>query len=291
MPMRRSGFTLIELLVVISIIALLIAILLPAMGEAREKARQVVCATQLRQVYIALDTYANDSNEYYMGVQSLGRDHSFINYAYSGHQWMADATSVYPDYIGDRSVLLCPSGERRDNNQWPKMHTASWTEWSASTCWTFYSFHAGFGRNHNVPTVGYDGQIGDANRFRGILYGQYTRRAEGFFYNYRRDNQRQPRNSYAAQRTDSIMVMDIQRPPRDVYTGTHGRKPFSNHKRTDGISARGANAAFKDGSVRWMNLSPLWYRSDLADFRYATSCYAEASLPQYVDEAVADIWR
>ena len=58
MSKHRNGFTLVELLVVIGIIGLLISILLPALGRAREKAKAVQCATQLRQRGLGLQVYA-----------------------------------------------------------------------------------------------------------------------------------------------------------------------------------------------------------------------------------------
>ncbi len=62
---RRSGFTLIELLVVVAIIAVLVAILLPSLQRARESAQSATCASQEKQMGLALRMYLDDNNETY----------------------------------------------------------------------------------------------------------------------------------------------------------------------------------------------------------------------------------
>lgn len=83
------GFTLIELLVIISIIALLIAILLPALGAARSSAQQTQCLSNIKQAGTAAHTYAVDNKDYLPPKRVENKDTGFVSFSTFG--WMGTA--------------------------------------------------------------------------------------------------------------------------------------------------------------------------------------------------------
>ena len=97
----RGGFTLIELLVVVAIIALLISILLPALSEAKKRAQETVCGSNMRQMGLALRHYLDDNNGFYPGdhLETGGRNGS----------WIAWAPRIRKYLDGQMNVYWCPS--------------------------------------------------------------------------------------------------------------------------------------------------------------------------------------
>ncbi len=115
---RVNGFTLIELLVVIAIIAILAAILFPVFATAREKARQSACASNEKQIGLALIQYTQDYDETYPCY--------YYDTNATPNAWVPKANyepvALYP-YLKSAGVWVCPSQPPAET--WPARITST----------------------------------------------------------------------------------------------------------------------------------------------------------------------
>lgn len=116
---RRQGFTLIELLVVIAVIALLLSIVLPALKKAKERTRELVCTSNLRQVGLSILLYLdqNENKTYEYDNSQWDEGNGFFWTDGAGNDLAPDDEDsywgvAYGDYAQNLAVFGCPSFQR-----------------------------------------------------------------------------------------------------------------------------------------------------------------------------------
>ncbi len=131
---RKKSFTLIELLIVVAVIAILVAMLLPALGKVREKARQVICLNNLKQLGLATTTFTRDNE---------GHLPCYITSPWAptptDKQWKTWSQQLRP-YYQDLGIIDCPSYHE-------------WTPTEANYMWV-----NGYGYNQHLSPMAYSNQ-------------------------------------------------------------------------------------------------------------------------------------
>jgi len=151
--MKKHGFTLIELLVVISIIALLVSILMPALAKARDSAKSVYCLSNLRQFAIAAELYTNDNEGYYpiaycnyvdstnSRSYKVAWDFTHVKDTNTGQSWIESGLLWQGDQVPDE-IQQCPSFRGK----------ANWL----SDPYTGYNYNTSYiGEPPNPPSIPY----------------------------------------------------------------------------------------------------------------------------------------
>lgn len=143
----RAGFSLVELLVTMGIVTLLIGILLPALGRAREVSQRIVCLSNLRQMTIAAQTYVAANHGYY----PIAYDYAFNGTTTYSYCW--DLTTIYAPGEPTRVIpgLLWSGSGTQKIQQCPSFGgSANWAD-NPYTGYNYNTSYIGHGQYEAIP--------------------------------------------------------------------------------------------------------------------------------------------
>jgi prepilin-type N-terminal cleavage/methylation domain-containing protein/prepilin-type processing-associated H-X9-DG protein len=238
---RYAAFTLIELLVVISIIALLMAIMMPALSKARHQAKIVTCSSNLRQMGIGLNAYATENNNrYFKRIAQVPR------IIYDSSPGKVDVRRHLVDYIGANieGVFFCPAIRTdADKGQSPGIEKSlgRYVSDEDKNLWSKHFWIAG-GSYGGKPLA----YITAYNLFAGLT-GQGS-------HAYNWDESGNASRSYEPRIAGSsrdVIASDVQESWPNTY-GTKERPYRSNHSmnwESNNLEFESSNALFGDGHV------------------------------------------
>jgi prepilin-type N-terminal cleavage/methylation domain-containing protein len=215
-----SGFTLIELLVVIAIIAILAALLLPALAKAKERGKRSSCINNIRNHTQAVMMYAHDNTDTFPNAESKLEPH-----------WISGEFRqiMVKEYSVPRQQLYCPSNDA----------------WNTDSFWGRTSF---LGKN-----TGYDGKGSSVIGYFYFGGGGYEKKPGTIIRGVVK------RPAFAIKTTDEpnykVLWTDMNRKLGGEWGKNGSPAPLRgvNHYNLEGNLPDGGNQGFHDGHVEWVN--------------------------------------